>query len=88
VNAVLPERFSGADAKAIEVAADGAGSPAAREALSRALASHQRAKGQRSQLARLRRGIDAPVSTLPFLLSPEVGREELEQLSHEIERKL
>jgi anion-transporting ArsA/GET3 family ATPase len=87
VNAVLPERFTGADAKAME-AADGAGSPAAREALRRALAAHERAKGQRSQLGRLRRGVDAPVATLPFLLSPEVGQEELEQLSHEIEKRL
>ena len=87
VNGVLPERFTGADAEAI-TSADGAGSPAAREALKAALAAHERARAQRSQVGRLKRGVDAPVSTLPFLLSPEVGLEDLERLSHELERKL
>ena len=87
VNGVLPERFSGAEAEAM-ASVDGAGSPAAREALESALAAHERARTQRSQVARLRRGVEAPVSTLPFLLAPEVGPEELEQLSIEAERRL
>jgi len=87
VNGVLPERFSGADAKAMN-AAQGAGSPAAREALTAASRAHERARSQRSQVARLKRGVEARVSTLPFLLTPEVDREGLESLSVEVARKL
>ena len=87
VNAVLPERFSSADAKAM-TSVDGAGSAAAREALGAALGAHTRAKSQRSQVGRLKRGLDAPVATLPFLLTPELGPEDLVDLSVELERKL
>jgi len=87
VNGVLPERFSGADAEAMQ-SMDGVGSPAAREAVEAALRAHQRERSQRSQVARLKRGIDAPVATLPFLLTPELGIEDVERLSVELERKL
>src|SRR5215211_4125895 len=39
------------------------------------------ARVQRSQLRRLRRAADAPVTTLPFLFAPELGREELGTLA-------
>ena len=87
VNGLLPERLSSSEAKAIE-AIDGAGSPAAREALAAALSARVRARAQRAQLARLRRGLRAPASTLPFLLAPDLGRDEVEQLSLELERRL
>jgi anion-transporting ArsA/GET3 family ATPase len=87
VNAVLPERFSGAEAEAM-ASVDGAGSAQAREALEAALAAHARAKAQRSQVGRLKRGAEAPVATLPFLLTPELGADDLEDLSRELERKL
>jgi anion-transporting ArsA/GET3 family ATPase len=87
VNGVLPERFTSAEARAIE-SVDGAGGPAAGEALAAALAAHARGRAQRAQVARLRRGLDAPVSTLPLLLAPEIGPEELERLSDELERRL
>ena len=87
VNGVLPERFSGAEAEAIG-AANGDAGPVAREALEAALTAHQRAKSQRSQVGRLRRGTKAPVATLPFLLTPELELAGLEELSHELERKL
>ena len=87
VNGVLPERFTAADAKAM-ASVDGAGSPAARAALGAALAAHERERSQRSQVRRLKRGVDAPVASLPFLLTPEVGLEDLETLSVELERKL
>jgi len=87
VNGVLPERFTNADADAM-ASLDGAGSPAAREALTAALRAHERARSQRSQVARLKRGVEAPVSTLPFVLTPEVTLEDLESLSVEVERKL
>ncbi len=32
--------------------------------------------------------MEAPVATLPFLLSPELGPEDIERLSREVEKKL
>jgi len=87
VNAVYPERFNGAEAEAI-AAADGKPSKAARAALSAALSEHERARAQRSQLRRLKREADAPVTTLPFLFEPEIGAEQVEALSRELERRL
>ena len=87
VNAVYPERFSGPDAEAI-ASADGRPSQAARDALEAALSEHRRAKAQRSQLRRLRNEAQAPVSTLPFLFEPEIGGNEVEALSRELERRL
>ena len=87
VNGLLPGRLSAADVEAIE-SVDGQGSPAAREALSTALAGELRARSQRSQVARLRRRAEAPVATLPFVMSPELEVGDLELLSREIEKKL
>ncbi len=87
VNAVLPERYSNAEAEQLS-AADDQGGPATREAVATALAAHARAREQRSQIARLRRGVDAPVVTLPFLLTPEVEVDGLRTLAGELERKL
>jgi anion-transporting ArsA/GET3 family ATPase len=87
VNAVRPDRLSAAAARAVE-AVDGAGSPAARAALAASLAAHRAAAAQRAQLARLRRGVTAKVSTLPHLPTPDVGRDEVERLADELERKL
>ena len=87
VNGLLPGRLSAADLKAIE-SVNGSGSPAAREALSAALAGEARARAQRAQVARLRRRTAAPVATLPFVMSPDLGVDDLGSLSKEIERKL
>lgn len=87
VNGVLPERLSAREADAIH-ALDGAGSPAAREALAAALAARMRSQGQRSQLARLRRAVETPVKTLPFLITPELQQADLETLADELARKL
>ena len=87
VNGVLPERFSGAEADTM-AAANGDAGPAAREALEAALTGHERAKSQRSQVGRLKRGAEAPVATLPFLPTPELDMAGLEELSHELERRL
>lgn len=87
VNAVYPERFTGAEAEAI-ASADGKPSAAARSALEAALSEHERARAQRSQLRRLKREADAPVTTLPFLFEPEIGEEQVEALSRELERRL
>jgi hypothetical protein len=96
VNGLWPERFSSADAELIERAASGdehAGGPAARAALRAALAEHARARMQRSELRRLRRGAaerlaGTPVATLPFLFEPELAEPEIERLSRELERRL
>jgi len=87
VNGVLPERFSAAEVEAIAFANGDAG-PVAREALDAALIAHERGKAQRTQVARLRRGTKAPVAVLPFLLTPELDLEGLQELSREVERRL
>jgi anion-transporting ArsA/GET3 family ATPase len=62
--------------------------PVAQAALSSALSGHKRAKGEHAQVRRLRRSVSAPVVTLPRIFEPELGREHVERLSHELERKL
>jgi transposase len=53
-------------------------------ALRAALTEHRRARGQRAQLRRLRRGAPAPVTTLPFLFEAEIGPPELERLARRL----
>jgi hypothetical protein len=74
MNGLYPERFSGEEAECLGKLADeddGAVRAAARAALSEC----NRARSQRAQLARLRRRVQAPVKTLPFLFEPELGVE-------------
>jgi anion-transporting ArsA/GET3 family ATPase len=76
MNALYPERFSSADVELLAGAAereDGAVQAAARAALSES----RRARSQRAQLARLRRRVETPVGTLPFLFEPELELESL-----------
>jgi anion-transporting ArsA/GET3 family ATPase len=80
MNGLYPERFSRAEAERLaEVAAgeDGAVRAAARAALS----EQSRARSQRAQLSRLRRRVQAPVKSLPFLFEPELGVEAARRLS-------
>ena len=86
VNAVHPTRFGSPDIQRIERAAGD--TPVTRAALSAALSQHMRAKGEHAQVRRLRRAASAPVVTLPRIFEPELGREHVERLSHELERKL
>ena len=89
VNGVLPRRFAAEDVRSLEAAsANGDPDPAARAAVRAALAEHERAKGQQSQLRRLRRRAQGDVLTLPFLFSPELGLPELRSLSRDLARKL
>jgi anion-transporting ArsA/GET3 family ATPase len=81
VNALYPRRFSKAEAETLQAASRGPAVTAARSELNRA-------RGQQSQLARLRRRADAPVVTLPFVFAPELRREDFEVLGDELERKL
>jgi anion-transporting ArsA/GET3 family ATPase len=73
MNGLYPERFSKQEAAKLgELAGEeGAFRAAARAAVS----EHSRARSQRAQLARLRRRVEAPVKTLPFLFEPEIGVE-------------
>jgi anion-transporting ArsA/GET3 family ATPase len=76
-NAVLPQRFSAAEAVALETAPDGPEVRAARHA-------GARARAQRTQLRRLRRGARAPVATLPFVFDGDP----MARLALELERAL
>ena len=87
MNALLPERFNGEEAEAIESVNGGAGDPTVAAALRMALSEHRRCRAQRSQLRRLRRSGDGVV-TLPFLFDTDLGLGEWERLSDELERRL
>ena len=56
--------------------------------LAAALSEQRRARTEQAQLRRLRRAPAAPVATLPRIFEPELGRDELERLSVELERRL
>jgi energy-coupling factor transporter ATP-binding protein EcfA2 len=86
VNAVHPVRFRPPDIERIREATGDR--PVTRAALSAALSEHTRARGEHGQVRRLRRAATAPVTTLPRIFEPELGREEIERLSAELERKL
>jgi anion-transporting ArsA/GET3 family ATPase len=88
MNAMLPERFSGAEAEAMERVNGEHGAPPVAAALRAALSEHRRARGQRVQLRRLRSGLDGPVVTLPYLFEPDLGLDDWERLSAELERRL
>jgi anion-transporting ArsA/GET3 family ATPase len=80
LNGLYPERFSKEEAEkltALAATEDGATKAAARAALS----EFGRARSQRAQLARLRRRVQAPVKTLPFLFEPDLGPEAARRLS-------
>jgi anion-transporting ArsA/GET3 family ATPase len=86
VNAVHPARFRRDEVERLRGLT--AGRPVTRAALSAALSEHRRAGAEHAQVRRLRRGARAPVATLPRIFEPELGREELERLSAELERRL
>jgi len=87
VNGLYPDRFARADGRLLREAERAAGDGTA-TAVRAALAEHERVRGQRSQLRRLRRGLDARVATLPFLFEPELGPAELGELAGRLERAL
>ena len=60
---------------------DGSARAAARAALS----EYGRARSQRAQLARLRRRVETPVKTLPFLFEPDLDVEAARQLSRRLD---
>jgi len=83
LNGLYPERFSGEEAECLSVLAAGENG-AVRAAARAAVSEHGRARSQRAQLARLRRRVEAPVKTLPFLFEPELGVEGARQLARRL----
>ena len=83
MNGIYPERFSAAQAKTIEGAA-GDLSGRARGAVSAALSEHRRTRTHKAQLARLRRRVEAPVSTLPFIFEPDLGLDSIRDLGERL----
>jgi anion-transporting ArsA/GET3 family ATPase len=83
LNGLYPERFSKEEAERLEALAertDGSERAAVRAALS----EHGRARSQRAQLARLRRRVETPVKTLPFLFHPDLDVEAARELSRRL----
>ena len=87
VNALLPERFNADERERIEAVNGGHGSPEVAAALRAALSESRRARGQRQQLARLKREV-GDVLTLPYLWEPELSLADFQRLADELERKL
>src|SRR3954468_17945816 len=87
VNALLPERFSADERERIEAVNGDHGSPEVAAALRAALSEARRARGQRQQLARLKREV-GDVVTLPYLWEPELALSDFQRLADELERKL
>jgi anion-transporting ArsA/GET3 family ATPase len=80
MNGLYPERFSGEEAGQLADLTDDSDN-GLRAAARAALSEHNRARSQRAQLARLRRRVQAPVKTLPFLFEPELGIEGARRLA-------
>jgi anion-transporting ArsA/GET3 family ATPase len=80
VNGLYPERFTREDVERMS-SVDG-------PAVAAALAEYRRARSQRAELRRLKKAVETPVATLPFLFEADLGREGLEELSLELESKL
>jgi anion-transporting ArsA/GET3 family ATPase len=85
-NGLYPQRFDERETEMLgELAAEGEnGEVLVRAAARAAVGESRRAQAQREQLARLERICDAPVSTLPFLFSPEIGADQVRALSREL----
>jgi anion-transporting ArsA/GET3 family ATPase len=83
MNGLYPQRFARDEVERLSALAreeKGGMRAAARAAVS----EHERARSQRAQLARLRRRVEAPVKTLPFLFEPELGVEAARRLSRKL----
>ena len=83
MNGLYPERFSGEEAEQLAGLA-GESDDGLWAAARAGLSEHNRARSQRAQLARLRRRVEAPVKTLPFLFEPDLGIEGARQLAKRV----
>ena len=86
VNAVHPVRFRPPEVELLRTASSG--TAVTQAALNAALSEHTRARAEHAQVRRLRRAVTAPVATLPRIFEPELGREQIDLLSADLERKL
>jgi anion-transporting ArsA/GET3 family ATPase len=85
VNGLYPERFGPRHRAALARALDGAEEPTERAALRAALSEHARARAQREQLERLEAELKMEAVRLPFVFEPELGPDQFEALSRELE---
>jgi hypothetical protein len=87
---MLPERLTAAQAKTVAVAVEAAPAGPVHQALHAARSQHSRTRAQRSQLQRLRKGIDktAPVITLPQLPLASLGAGDFAALGRRLAGKL
>jgi hypothetical protein len=83
MNALYPERFSGAEAERLEAAMQKSDGPV-RGALRAAASEGRRAASQREQLRRLEERVSTPVKSLPFVFEPELGVTEARQLAERL----
>ncbi len=83
MNGLYPERFSKEEAARLAELTTGENG-AVRAAARAAVSEHDRARSQRAQLARLRRRVEAPVKTLPFLFEPQLGVEAARRLGERL----
>lgn len=83
VNAVLARRFSAAERDEVLALPDTAPYAAAVRPVVASYA--ERVRGQQAQLSRLRRGTDATVGTLPFVVGPALELDDVEALSERVQ---
>ncbi|MGN6169352.1 MAG: ArsA-related P-loop ATPase, partial [Solirubrobacteraceae bacterium] len=89
-NGVYPTRFGADEVGALEGALEHSAEPLARAAVRAALSEHARGETQRTQLDRLRAGLDLDgrVVQLPFVFAENLDRPELEGLADQLEVQL
>ena len=81
MNALYPRRFTDEEIATL----GGHSGPAVRAAVT----EHRRYVAQQKELERLRDGVDGvPVTSLPFLFTPDLGLDEVTELSHELEEQI
>jgi anion-transporting ArsA/GET3 family ATPase len=83
MNGIYPERFSPAQAKTIQAAIPDL-TGRAHDAAAAALSEHRRNRTHKAQLARLRRRVSAPVTTLPFVFEPSLGLDSIRSLGERL----
>jgi anion-transporting ArsA/GET3 family ATPase len=85
VNALVPERLGPRQRATVDGALARARTPAARGALTTALAEARRAAVQRTEVARLADGLGRAPLALPYVVAPALDRAALERLASELE---
>ena len=90
VNGVYPGRFADDEVGSLEHAFECSEDALARAAVRAALSEHVRVETQRTQLDRLRAGLnlDGRVAELPFVFTENLDRPELERLADQLEVQL